>query len=602
MDMVRLHIDNKEIIAKEGTLIIEAARRAGIEIPHFCYHPKLSIQGSCRMCLVEVEGRPKLVTSCTTPVEDKMVVRTGKTSKLVREAQEYMLAFFLINHPLDCPVCDKGGECPLQDYTYRYGPGKSPFPVEKWHFEKPVELSPFILIDRERCILCTRCIRFQEEIAYQPDLVLVDRGKGTYVDAPGPGGFSSIYSGNTIELCPVGALTSRMFRFKARPWELKRTPSICPHCGCGCNIHIDTRDGVVMRIVSRENPSVDDGWLCDRGRFGYAYVSSPERLKVPMIRRGDRVVLAPWDGVIHEVATRLMKIINTHGKDAVGGLVSSELTNEEMDMFYKFMKEKIGTINAGYFSHDHTSIDEGIIKGFREFSFETLEDADTLLLMGIDPLQELPILDLRIKKALKKGLRLFTVDTDRIELSRYAVSHRELKGDVDIIPVIREALANSTRFMLLTGKRVRKDLLEKVIEILKHFQPELKKRDGWISTGLMLQGANERGARDRGLHQEDPDAMWSSVRALIIAGEQMPSVEADGKPELLIVHAPFLQAIGEMADIVLPALVFSEKDGTFTNIEGRTQKLCKASNPPGESKSLIEVLTMISHVMEASNA
>ena len=280
---VKATIDGKPVEVPAGTLVWEAARQVDSDIPIFCYHSKLGPVGVCRMCMVEIEGQPKLTTACTTGVTDGMVVRT-KTPD-VEKAQRGMLRVSLLNHPLDCPICDRAGECPLQDQTYEYGPGVSRFVERKRHFLKPVHLGPTIDLDRERCILCWRCVRFTSEIANDDQLILVDRGSETYIGTYESAPYVSDFSGNVIELCPVGALTSRKQRFTFRPWELEQHSSICPHCAMGCNIQIDVRNAQeVIRFRSRTNDAVDDGWLCDRGRFGYDFIGSPTRLKTPLIR------------------------------------------------------------------------------------------------------------------------------------------------------------------------------------------------------------------------------------------------------------------------------------------------------------------------------
>ncbi|RME46392.1 MAG: NADH dehydrogenase (quinone) subunit G, partial [Chloroflexi bacterium] len=304
--LVTVIIDGIEIRVPPGIMVVEAAKQAGIEIPVFCYHPKLTPVGMCRMCLGEVglpardretgeiqvddagnpviRWFPKLQTTCTTQVSDGMVVRTQ--SEQVAFARRAVLEFLLSSHPLDCPVCDKGGECPLQDLTYSYGPGRSRFDYEdKFHFEKPVPLGPLIALDRERCIQCARCTRFQDEVAGDPVLSFENRGRGmeivTYSDPP----FNSKFSGNTTDICPVGALTSRDFRFRGRAWELTNTRSICPHCAVGCNIIVGHRAGEIRRIMPRENNAVNEIWICDKGRFGHHFVNSADRIKTPMIRK-----------------------------------------------------------------------------------------------------------------------------------------------------------------------------------------------------------------------------------------------------------------------------------------------------------------------------
>src|SRR5881398_2032538 len=288
-EIVTLTIDGREISVPKGTGLVETALATGIQIPVFCYEPRLGPPvGACRMCLVEVEGMPKLQASCTLTAQDGMVVRTARTSAQAAEGQNSTLEFILVNHPLDCPVCDKGGECPLQDLTFRYGPGSSRMQFPKRTFEKPIPISPLIALDRERCILCYRCTRFSEGVAEDGQLVARDRGASsiiaTFEDEP----YRAPFSGNVIELCPVGALTSTQYRFEARPWEIQNVPTVCGLCPVGCNITATTREGKVKRILSRNHPEIDEGWLCDKGRFAFTQLYARDRVRDPLRRVGKR--------------------------------------------------------------------------------------------------------------------------------------------------------------------------------------------------------------------------------------------------------------------------------------------------------------------------
>ena len=285
--IITFTIDGREVRAPENAMLVDAAKYGDVEIPVFCYEPKLGQPvGACRMCLVEVEGIPKLQTGCSTPVKDGMVVYTG--SERVRVAQRAVVEFLLINHPLDCPVCDKGGECPLQDITFGWGGGISRFIEPKRHFVKPLELSPTIAIDRERCILCYRCVRFSQEIAEDYQLVLLERGAHSYVATFDGHPYVAPFSGNIVELCPVGALTSRPYRFRARPWDIENAGSVCTLCPSQCNVSVTVRDERALRVLARDNEEVDDGWLCDKGRFAYQSFHVDERITDPLVRSGGR--------------------------------------------------------------------------------------------------------------------------------------------------------------------------------------------------------------------------------------------------------------------------------------------------------------------------
>ncbi len=422
-ELVHLTIDGKPVAVPPGTLVWAAAKQAGIEIPIYCYHPKMPPLGACRMCFVEIEKMPKPPqTSCTTPVSEGMVVYT-KTEKVLK-ARRGTLEFLLINHPLDCPICDKGGECDLQDFTLRHGPGGTRFDLAKRHYPKPVPVSEKVMLDRERCILCQRCTRFSSEISMDNGLVMISRGFRMEVGTAPDHAFDSIFSGNTVEMCPVGALTASAYRFKSRPWELKRTPGICTNCSVGCNVRVDVRVDKIMRMMSRANDEIDDGWLCDRGRWGFELVNSDQRIRTPYIRRNGKLTAATWDEALAYISTRLKEIIATHGAQAVGGIGSPRTTNEDAYLFQKLLREVIGTANVDHF--------HGTFPGARDSltgrpwmmtnSIAEIEKASHIVLIASDPYQRQPILNLRIKKAMKAGAKIYIVNSEKTELDRFATS------------------------------------------------------------------------------------------------------------------------------------------------------------------------------------
>ena len=422
-ELVHLTIDDIPVAVPPGTLVWAAAKEAGIEIPIYCYHPKMPPLGACRMCFVEIEKVPKPPqTACTTPVSEGMIVRT-KTDKVLK-ARKGTLEFLLINHPLDCPICDKGGECDLQDFTLRYGPGGTRFDLYKRHYPKPVPVSDRVMLDRERCILCQRCTRFSSEISMDNGLVMVSRGYKMEVGTAPDHAFDSIFSGNTVEMCPVGALTASAYRFKARPWELKHTPGVCNNCSVGCNARIDVRVDKVMRLMSRTNDEIDDGWLCDRGRWGFEFINSPQRLRTPLIRRGGKLEPATWDEAYFLIASRLQGIIKKYGAKAIGGIGSTRTTNEEAYLFQKLLRQAIGTSNV---DHHH-----GQFPGPRDTlsgrawmmtnSIAEIEKASHIILVASDPYQRQPILNLRIKKAMRAGARIYILNEAETELDRFAAS------------------------------------------------------------------------------------------------------------------------------------------------------------------------------------
>lgn len=445
-EMVSLIIDGVQVSVPKGTLLVEAARAAGVEIPVFCYHPKLKPAGACRMCLVEIERIPKLQTACTTPVAEGMLVHT--TTSLVAEARKSVLEFLLINHPLDCPVCDKGGECPLQDNTFAYGPSDSRFQEPKRRFPKPIPLNEHILLDRERCIMCFRCVRFQEEIAMDPSLTALNRGTWSEIGVAPGRKFDSIFSGNTIELCPVGALTSKHYRFRARPWDLNSAPSICNHCGVGCNIQIDARDDRVVRIVSRENPGVDDGWLCDIGRFKYEYLNAPDRLIYPEERTGSQFRQLRWDQALQRISTLVQSIIRAQGPDAIGILADPRLTNEELYMAQKFARA-LGTNNVDH-RLDGFYPGEAGLPDVATGSIADIGRAASIVLVGTDLLTGQPVLDLWVKRAYRSGAKLVYIGPADTDLSRLAhcriTTPRATLGDalLGVVKALTEIYPSST--------------------------------------------------------------------------------------------------------------------------------------------------------------
>ncbi|GIV77136.1 NADH-quinone oxidoreductase subunit NuoG [Litorilinea aerophila] len=422
-EQVTLTIDGQEVTVPAGTLVVDAAAKLRIEIPVFCSHPKLDPVACCRMCLVEIDGPrgPMLQTACSVPVRDGMVVRTN--TEQVKATQEANLAFILLNHPLDCPICDKGGECPLQDQTMRFGPGISQLVEPKRHKQKHYLISDTIVLDQERCVICWRCIRYLEEWEDKPQLGLFERGGATIIDIQDGKPVDAKTSGNIIDICPVGALTNRVARFAFRPWEIERTPSVCNHCSIGCNIRLDSRTHTVRRIVGRENMQVNDQWICDKGRFAHAWVNSQERLTMPLVRKNGELVPTSWKEAIQTVADRLREIKERHGPNAIGGIGSAKLSNESNYLFQRFMRELIGTNNIDHRDGaEVAALPTGLpaLADVMKPQYGPDPKVDTIFLFGVDPSEELPILDLHLKRAVRRGgARLIIAHPRKIELTRY---------------------------------------------------------------------------------------------------------------------------------------------------------------------------------------
>ena len=444
-DQINLTIDGAPVSVPKGTMIVEAAKQIGIEIPVFCYHAKLDPVGMCRMCLVEVgtpgvnratrepeldeDGNPiirffpKPMTACTTPVSEGMVVKVDSEAAL--GDRKAVLEFLLTSHPLDCPVCDKGGECPLQDLTIRHGPGNSRFDYgDKQHFPKKYPLGDLIMLDMERCVICARCTRFQQEIAHDPVLAIEERGRYAHIVSYSTPTFDSHYSGNTTDICPVGALTSRDFRFGARAWELTNVPSVCNHCGVGCNTVLATRTGQIKRIMPRQNEAVNEIWLCDKGRFGHHFNGSPQRLTTPLIRKEGRLVESTWNEALPLIAQRLEMAQTIHGANALGGIAGARLSNEDLYLFQKFFREVIGVNNI-----DHRV---GLSAAFEDETAYTVGvgvDTDlgrvgqgaTILVVGADLDQEAPLMYLRVAgAAAKRGAQVINAGGRKTKLDAQA--------------------------------------------------------------------------------------------------------------------------------------------------------------------------------------
>jgi NADH-quinone oxidoreductase subunit G len=401
-ELVTVTIDERAVQVPKGTGIVETAAAAGIEIPVFCYEPRLGAAvGACRMCLVEVEGLPpKPQAGCTLTAQDGMKVKTARTSEMARVAQNATLEFILVNHPLDCPVCDKGGECPLQDLTFRYGPGKTRMEFEKRTFEKPIPISPAISIDRERCILCYRCTRFSESVSEDGQLVAVNRGAqsmiATFEDQP----YTGAFTGNVTELCPVGALLPTQPRFQIRPWELQSVPTVCGLCPVGCNIDVNQREGKVRRVLSRNHPEVDEGWLCDKGRFGFAHLYAEDRIVDPLRRvRRRGLEEVSWEEAIDE-AERLLR--EADGRVAVA--LSGSETTEHAYALARLVRVGLGSHAA--------VLPEEIGNGLDAFRLplSAIRDAELIVILGDDRVVDrAPIVDLWIRQARRNGAEVVEI-------------------------------------------------------------------------------------------------------------------------------------------------------------------------------------------------
>ena len=396
-------IDGIQVQVPKGTLIIRAAERMGTFVPRFCDHPSLAPVAACRMCLVEIEGMPKPQPSCAIPLTEGMVVKTQMTSEVAEKAQAGVMEFLLINHPLDCPVCDKGGECPLQNQAMTAGRAESRFDIEKRTFPKPIELSTEILLDRERCVECARCTRFSEEIAGDPFIELLERGAKQQVGIATDEPFNSYFSGNTVQICPVGALTSSSYRFRSRPFDLVSVPTTCEHCASGCSLRTDYRRETVMRRLAWEDPAVNEDWNCDKGRFAFSYLKT-NRLTQPKVRTKDgNQVDALWPDAIDFAAKGLKD-----AKGKVGVLLGGRLTLEDAYAYSKFARLALETNDIDFRNRVNSAEEQdflgSVVAGSAgTVTYADLEKAQNVLLVNFEPEEESPIVFLRLRKAAEKG-------------------------------------------------------------------------------------------------------------------------------------------------------------------------------------------------------
>jgi NADH-quinone oxidoreductase subunit G len=534
---VKLTIDGIAVEVPKGTGLVEAALAAGIEIPVFCYEPRLGAPvGACRMCLCEITpGPPKPQAACTLQAADGMEVRTALTSAVAAEAQNATLEFILVNHPLDCPVCDKGGECPLQDLTFRYGPGNTRMTFPKRTFDKPIPISPLIALDRERCILCYRCTRFSELVAEDKQLVAVNRGSQTQIATFEDQPYRAPFSGNVIELCPVGALTSTPYRFEARPWEIQDVPSVCGLCPVGCNVTVTTREGKVKRILSRNHPEVDQGWLCDKGRFAYQHLHADDRLRDPLLRvrrRGFEEV--SWERALDE-AEQLLR--GAHGR-----IVTALSGSETVEQAYALAK----LLRRGLDSHTAVLPEEvsDALDGVR-VPLSAIADARVVAVLGDAPVVErAPIVDLWIRQARRNGARI--VD--------------EPDG-ADILIWCGPGGAGGARVAALA------------------------QRVGAKGAFYLPETANARGVSDAwAAAAEGEPSNPDPIGLLIVSGDEAaanPDVRALAEQaERVLVLSMFHGLAGGWADLVLPGTSYLERDGTYVNLEGRVQRLRRTVIPP----------------------
>jgi NADH-quinone oxidoreductase subunit G len=641
---VSVDVDGRTITAAKGELVIDAAERNGVYIPRFCYHPRMRSVGMCRMCIVDIDtGRgPSLQPACMIECSDGMTVSTG--SPATRKAQEGVLEFLLINHPLDCPVCDKGGECPLQDQTMSHGPGESRFVEEKRHFEKPIPISDLVMLDRERCILCDRCTRFAAEVAGDPLISFIDRGNETQVNTFPGDPFSSYFSGNTVQICPVGALTATPYRFRARPWDLEQVESTCTSCSVGCRVVIQSSRNQVLRYLGVDVDAVNWGWLCDKGRFDFEAVSSSERLGGPLVRdEGLLLKPATWNDAVRRAAASIKEGLERSGPGGFAVLGGARLTNEDAYAWVKLAKGIIGSDNVD------AQLGDGLpAEAVLGLPPATIDDAcrpgGLVLLLGPDPKEELPVLFLRLRHAVLnddvKIVELASTETGTTELATHSLRYRPGHAlalmrallapdevDEEVAGVAPEAIVAAASLLeerpvtVVLGRANAAEGAKSIAaaaNVIHEAHPQVR----FLSA---LRRANVRGALELGMA---PGVLpgrvtlqagrswladhWPTVpdaKGLDAAG--VLRAASEGKIDTLVLLGAdpladfpdrdlaerglagartviacdqFLTESVRQADVVMPAAGYAEVDGTTTNLEGRVSTLAQIVTPPGTAQ------------------
>jgi NADH-quinone oxidoreductase subunit G len=650
--LISLKINDRDVQVPPGTLLIEATRRIGTEVPSFCYYPGLSLQAACRMCLVEIEKMPKLQTACTVVATEGMVVRTS--SDQVRQARKYMLEFLLSNHPLDCPVCDKGGECELQDMVFRYGADSSRFVEEKIH--RPEEKwSELVYYDAPRCILCFRCVRVCDEGMDVKALGVGMRGANSIIIPNREDHLECEECGMCIDICPVGALTSGTYRYKTRPWEMHYVSTICTHCSNGCKTTLSVRNHEIMRANNRDLSGINKDFLCVKGRFGFDFTQHKDRIRQPLLRKGDKLYPASWEEAAQTAAAKLKQILDAHGPESIGFIGSNRTSNEENYLLQRLARATFGTNNIDH----HRTVDyTGFLTALGDRASDSLLTMDQLyrskavLVVGNDPANQNPLVAWQIRSGIRHfGAKLFLLNSSDTKLHRKAsqfvkveegqesaalrwLAHEEgqlASPLVEQLVSLKAALEAESEVAIVFGAEVSGAAIGQLVA----FGSKLPGKVRYMALGDY---ANSRGAADMGVlpdrlpgyaYPEDAGAreafekLWGGVippKAGLTAPKMVEAAQAGklkalyivganpfthfgtlgfgrGNLQLLIVHEMFLTDSSRPADIVFPAASAYEKDGTVTNTAGEIQLLHKAAEVMGP-RSDFDLLRILSHQLE----
>ena len=617
--MINLEIDGKSVAVKDGTTVIEAARQAGIYIPHFCYHKKLSIAANCRMCLIQVEKAPKPIPACATTVSEGMKVYTA--SEMAVKAQNGVMEFLLINHPLDCPICDQGGECELQDQAVGYGGSAS-----RYHEEKRVvlhkDIGPLVSAEEmSRCINCTRCVRFCQEVAGEMELGQVFRGEHAEIMAFVNGSVNSELSGNIIDLCPVGALTSKPFRYTARSWELSRRRSVSPHDGLGSNLAVQVKDNQVMRVLPIENEDINECWLSDKDRFGYEGLNSSERLTKPMLKQDGTWQEVEWQAALEYVANGLRQIKSGAGAEHIAALATPHSTLEELYLLQKLLRA-IGSDNIDFRLRQSDFSADGNQAGasWLGMSVADLGKADRLLIVGSFLRKDHPLLAHRIRQAVKKGAQASIVHSADDDLVMQ-VAHKVIVAPDAMVDAlsriardIAEKCSEGVAGSLLGGERVVVLLGNFAQQHPQAAQLQLLAQQIAVATdgkfGFLGEAANSVGGY---LAHAVPGARGLNVGAMLAAPRKaylllnaepeldcanpQQAMAAMNGADLVVALSAYKHHALNYADVLLPIAPFSETSGTFVSTEGRVQSFKGTVKPLGDSRPAWKVLRVLGNLL-----
>jgi NADH-quinone oxidoreductase subunit G len=606
-DTVNLIIDSKPVQAAAGTLLINAAKQAGIEIPSFCYYDGLKLQAACRMCLVEVEKTPKLQVACTLPVAEGMVVHTG--SPTVHEARKTMVEFLLTNHPLDCPVCDKGGECELQDMTFRYGVGESRFQEEKMHVDEE-QWSPVVFYDRPRCILCYRCVRICDEGMGVSALGVGNRGVISEI-LPNEGNHLNCDEcGMCIDICPVGALTSGMYRYKTRPWEMQHVGTICTHCSNGCKTTLGVRNGEIIRGNNRDHSGVNGEFLCLKGRYAFDFVQHPERLQSPLVRKNGKLEPVSWSEALTAVSNRFKDVLGRGGKFGVIG--SNHTSNEENYFLQKFARQALRTNNI---DHHRTGDVASLMDALSNHKDALATTADVyerkaVLVIGSDLAQQHPMLSFQARANFRHHeAHVYTVARGPVRENKYAFnSVLAIPGkEIEALEQLRVSLASEPELVILFGDTIKGDAVRRLVAFGDSLGIPVK----YVP---LLDYSNSRGAADMGLLPdlgpgyravEQPGLAYDQILSAadldllwVVGANPLKSGALAAEKAFVVVQDLFLTETAQRADVVFPGASAYEKSGTVTNVCGEVQRLKAAVKIMG-AKPDLEIMGLLAKEMGA---